>query len=127
LRNCQLVRYSKNRLDLDLKLVEVLYLFVNLVRCVTLVVLLHEWFDLFKSLSTHEACDKSNLLFLRYLFSLEHKEEILLEELVVKLRAFSIVQVRLVNIDASHIGRIRGVSYVNICGRARATRGSMGS
>jgi hypothetical protein len=67
------------------------------------------------------------LLNVRYLFSLEHKEEILLHKLVVKLSAFSIIQVGLVNINSSHIVYNRWqVSYVNVC-RARAARGSTGS
>jgi hypothetical protein len=43
------------------------------------------------------------LLNVRYLFSLKHKEEILLHKPVVKLSAFSIIQVRLVDINSSHI------------------------
>jgi hypothetical protein len=67
------------------------------------------------------------LLNVGYLFSLEYKEEILLHKLVVELSAFSIIQVRLVNIDSGYIvcNRWR-VSYVNVCG-ARAARGSTGS
>jgi hypothetical protein len=67
------------------------------------------------------------LLDVRYLFSLEHKEEILLHKLVVKLRALSIIQIRLVDIDSGHISCNRWrVGHVNICG-ARAARGSTGS
>jgi hypothetical protein len=67
------------------------------------------------------------LLNVRYLFSLEHKEEILLHKLVIKLKALSIIQIRLININSGHIGRNRWqVSHVNIR-RARAARGSTGS
>jgi hypothetical protein len=67
------------------------------------------------------------LLDVRYLFSLEHKEEVLLHKLVVKLSAFSIIQVRLVNINSGHIVRNRWqVGHVNVR-RARAARGSTGS
>ena len=75
----------------------------------------------------HKASNKCNLLNLMYLFSLEYKEEILLYKLVIKLRAFSKVQARLVNINSSYISYSKWqVCYINIC-RARATRGSTGS
>jgi hypothetical protein len=67
------------------------------------------------------------LLDVRYLFSLEHKEEIPLHKLVVELSAFSIIQVGLVNINGGYIIRNRWrVGYVNVR-RARAARGSTGS
>jgi hypothetical protein len=78
-------------------------------------------------LSTHKAGGEGDLLNIRYLFSLEHKEEILLHKLVVKLSAFSMIQIRLVDIGGGYIvcNRWR-VGHVNIC-RARAARGSTGS
>jgi hypothetical protein len=51
----------------------------------------------------HKAGSEGNLLNVRYLFSLEYKEEILLHKLVVKLRAFSIIQIRLVNINSGYV------------------------
>jgi hypothetical protein len=125
--DCWFVGDSEDRSDPNLKLVEVPYLFVNFLRRVALVVLQHEWFNLFKSLSTHKAGGEGDLLNVRYLFSLEYKEEILLHKPVIKLRALSIIQIRLVNIDGGHIVCSRWrVGYVNIRG-ARAARGSTGS
>jgi hypothetical protein len=81
----------EDRSDPNLELVEVPYLFVNFLGRVALVVLQHEWFDLFKSLSTHKAGGEGDLLDVGYLFSLEHEEEILLHKPVVELSAFSMI------------------------------------
>jgi hypothetical protein len=68
----------------------------------------------------HVACNKRNMLFLRYLFSLKHKEEVLLHKLVIKFSTVSIVEIRFVNINIVSLNR---VSYVNV-GATRAYRGS---
>jgi hypothetical protein len=68
----------------------------------------------------HIAYNKRNTLLLRYLFSLKHKEEVLLYKLVIKLSTVSIVEIRLVNINIISLNR---VSYVNV----RATRACRGS
>jgi hypothetical protein len=44
------------------------------------------------------------LLNLRYLLTLEGKEEVLLNELLIKLAMFSIVQVRLINVYTRSVG-----------------------
>jgi hypothetical protein len=107
-------------LDLVLKLVKVVYLGVNVLRGVTLIVLLDERFDLGESFSTHVTCNKCNTFLCGYLISLKHKEEVLLHKLVIKLGAVSVVEVGLVNIDV--VG-LNSVSYVYIV-QARAARGS---
>jgi hypothetical protein len=68
----------------------------------------------------HIACDKRNTLFLRYLFSLKHKEEVLLHKLVIKFSIVSIVEIRFVNINIVSLNR---VGYVDV-GAIRARRGS---
>jgi hypothetical protein len=68
----------------------------------------------------HVACDKRNTLLLRYLFSLKHKEEVLLHKLVIKLSTVSMVEIRLVNIDIVGLNR---VGHVDV----RATRACRGS
>jgi hypothetical protein len=60
------------------------------------------------------------MLLLRYLFSLKHKEEVLLHKLVIKLGTVSIVEIGLVDID---IVGLNGVGYVDV----RATRAGRGS
>jgi len=60
-----------------------------------LVVLLYKRLNLLKYITTHIACNKSNLLILRNLLSLEQEEEVLLYKLVVKLAAVSIIEIRL--------------------------------
>jgi hypothetical protein len=68
------IRDSKHRLDLVLELVEIVYLGVNVLRGVTLIVLLDKGFDLGKSFSTHVTCNKCNTFLCKYLVSLKHKE-----------------------------------------------------
>jgi hypothetical protein len=119
--NYRFICNSKHRLDLVLKLVEVVYLGVNVLRGVTLIILLDKRFNLGKSFSTHVTYNKCNMFFCRYLVSLKHKEEVLLHKLVIKLSVISIVEVRLVNIN---IISLNSVSYVCVV-RVRAARGSM--
>jgi hypothetical protein len=107
-------------LDLVLELVEIVYLGVNVLRGVTLIILLDKGFDLGKSFSTHVTRNKCNMFLCRYLVSLKHKEEVLLHKPVIKLGAISIVEVRLVNINVISLNSISHVCVV----RARAARGS---
>jgi hypothetical protein len=109
--NCRFIYNSKYRLDLVLKLVKVVYLGVNVLRGVTLIVLLDKRFNLGKSFSTHITCNKYNTFLCRYLVSLKHKEEVLLYKLVIKLGAISIVEVRLVNIN---IISLNSVGYIYV-------------
>jgi hypothetical protein len=119
--DCRFICDSKYRLDLVLELVKVVYLGVNVLRGVTLIVLLDKRFNLGKSFSTYITCNKCNTFLCRHLVSLKHKEEVLLYKLVIKLGAISIVEVRLVNIN---IISFNSVSHVRVM-QARATRGSM--
>jgi hypothetical protein len=82
--------------------------------------LLDERFNLGKSFSTHVTRNKCNTFLCGYLVSLKHKEEVLLHELVIKLSAISVVEVRLVNIN---IVSLNSVGYVYVV-QARAARGS---
>ena len=82
--------------------------------------MLDKRFDLDKSFATHVACNKHNTLFCRYLLSLEHKEEVLLHKLVIKLSTISVVEIRFVNIDIVSLNR---VGHGNV-GATRAARGS---
>jgi hypothetical protein len=107
-------------LNLVLKLIEVVYLGVNVFRGVALVVLLDERLDLSEGFSTHVACDERNTLLLRYLFSLKHKEEVLLHEPVIELGTVSMVEIRLVDIDIVGLNR---VGHVDV----RTTRARRGS
>jgi hypothetical protein len=111
---------SEHGSDLVLELVKVVHLGVNVLRGVTLIVLLDKRFDLGESFSTHVTRNKCNTFLCRYLVSLKHKEEVLLHKLVIKLSAISVVEVRLVNIN---IISLNSVSYVCIV-QARAARGS---
>ena len=52
----------------------------------------------------HVTSCKNNLLNLRYLLTLEGKEEVLLHKLVVKFNVFSVVEVRLINTYTRGIG-----------------------
>ena len=65
------------------------------------------------------------MFFLRNLFSLEHKEEVLLDKPIVQLAVISIVEVGLVNVYNSIVCST-SVSYICIS-RVRATRGSASS
>ena len=47
---------------------------------------------------------KNNLLNLRYLLTLEGKEEVLLYKLVIKFNIFSVVEVRLINTYTRGVG-----------------------
>jgi hypothetical protein len=118
--DCGFIRDSKYGLDLVLELVKVVYPGVNVLRGVTLIVLLDERFDLGESFSTHVTCNECNTFLCGYLVSLKHKEEVLLHELVIKLGAISVVEVRLVNIN---VISLNGVGHVCVV-RARAARGS---
>jgi hypothetical protein len=109
LYNYRFVCNSKYRLDLVLKLVKVVYLGVNILRGVTLIILLDKRFNLGKSFSTHITCNKHNMFFYRYFVSLKHKEEVLLYKLVIKLSAISIVEVRLIN---TNVISLNSVGYV---------------
>jgi hypothetical protein len=120
LYNYRFICNSKHRLDLVLKLVKVVYLGVNILRGVTLIILLDKRFNLGKSFSTYITCNKYNTFLYRYLISLKHKEEVLLHKLIIKLSAISIVEVRLVNIN---VISLNSVSYVYVV-QARAARGS---
>jgi hypothetical protein len=119
--NCRFIYNSKHRLDLVLKLVKVVYLGVNVLRGVTLIILLDKRFNLGKSFSMHITYNKCNTFLCRYLISLKYKEEVLLHKLVIKLSAISIVEVRLVNIN---IISLNSVSYICVV-QVRATRGSI--
>jgi hypothetical protein len=118
--NCRFIRNSKYRLDLVLKLVKVVYLGVNVLRGVTLIVLLDKRFNLGKSSSTHITCNKYNTFLCKYLVSLKHKEEVLLHKLVIKLSVISIVEVRLVNINVISLNSVSHICVI----QARAARGS---
>jgi hypothetical protein len=107
-------------LDLVLELVKVVYLGINVLRGVTLIVLLDKRFNLGKSFSTHITCNKCNIFLCRYLVSLKHKEEVLLHKLVIKLSAVSVVEVRLININVVSLNSVSHVCVV----QARAARGS---
>jgi hypothetical protein len=87
---------------------------------------LHKEFNLFKTLSTYRACNKGNLFLLKHSLSLKYEEEILLKKLIIKLRLFTIVQVRLININIAYISSISRGSYINIY-RARDARSSIDS
>ena len=65
---------------------------------VPLIVLLEVQLDPLECLTAHIACYKDNTLIPRYLLALQEEEEILLNELIVKLVMFSMVEVRLTNI-----------------------------
>jgi hypothetical protein len=118
--NCSFICDSKHRLDLVLELIKVVYLGVNVLRGVTLIILLDKRLNLGKSFSTHITRNKYNTFLCRYLVSLKHKEEVLLYKLVIKLSAISIVEVRLVIIN---VISLNSVSYVCVM-QARAARGS---
>ena len=60
-----------------------------------MVVLLHKRLNLLKCITTHVACDESDLLVLGNLLSLEQEEEVLLHKLVVELAAVSMIEIRL--------------------------------
>ena len=94
-------------------------------RSVPLIVLLEVWLDPLKGLSTHIACNERNAFSLRHLLSLEEEEKIPLNEPIVKLVTFSVVEVRLTNIYhvTSPSVDVRVVQVV----QARATRGSTAS
>jgi hypothetical protein len=119
--NCRFIYNSEHRLDLVLELVKIVYLGVNVLRGVTLIILLDKGFDLGKSFSTYVTYNKYNMFLCRYLVSSKHKEEVLLHELVIKLGAISVVEVGLVNID---VISLNSVGYVRVV-RARAARGSI--
>ena len=72
-------------------------------------------------MTTHVARNKSNLLVLRHLLSLEQEEEVLLHEPVVKLAAVSIIVVRL-----RDVYNVVGGSF-SISGVARGSVVSRGS
>jgi hypothetical protein len=118
--NRRFIHNSKHGSDLVLELIEVVYLGVNVLRGVTLIILLDKRFNLGKSFSMHITCNKCNMFLCRYLVSLKYKEEVLLHKLVIKLSAISIVEVRLVNIN---VISLNSVGYVCVV-RARAARGS---
>jgi hypothetical protein len=111
LYNYRFICNSKHRLDLVLELIKVVYLGVNVLRGVTLIVLLDKRFDLGKSFSTHITYNKCNTFLCRYLVSLKHKEEVLLYKLVIKLSVISVVEVRLININ---VASLDSVSYVYV-------------
>jgi hypothetical protein len=119
--NCRFIYNSKHRLDLVLKLVKVVYLGVNILRGVTLIILLDKRFNLGKSFSIYITYNKYNIFLCRYLVSLKYKEEVLLYKLVIKLSAISVVEIRLVNIN---IISLNSISYIYIV-QARAARGSI--
>ena len=85
LSNSRFVRDSKDWLNLFLKCVKVSYLLVYLIRGIASLVLLYKGLNLLKDLASHIASYKDNSLNLRYLLTLEDKEEILLYKLVIKL------------------------------------------
>jgi hypothetical protein len=118
--DCGFIRDSEHRSDLVLKLVKVVHPGVNVLRGVTLIVLLDKRFDPGKSFSTHVTRNKCNTFLRRYLVSLKHKEEVLLHKPVIKLGAISVVEVRLININ---VVSLNSVSHVRVV-QARAARGS---
>jgi hypothetical protein len=65
--------------NLSLKVVEILYLGVNLVRGFVSYILNKEWFDLFKCIALHESYGKGHLTVVRKVVTLEGEVQVELE------------------------------------------------
>jgi hypothetical protein len=87
--NSRFVRNTENRSNPKFKGVKVSYLLVYFVRGIALIILKQEQLNLRKGFVLYITYYKGNLFLFRYLLSLEYKEEVLRDKLVIKLLAFS--------------------------------------
>jgi hypothetical protein len=69
--NVNLTFVAKDLANLSLKVVEILYPGVNLVRGFVGHVLDEEWFNLFECVASHESCSKGHLTVVRKVVTLE--------------------------------------------------------